>query len=450
VRAGTQSLDGEARIMTDTRSPNGEAKQMSVVGIIAEFNPFHNGHAEHLGGTLSHFSDCPIVGMSPRSLDGVSATERGALPHKKTIAVMSGNFVQRGEPAICDKFLRTKMALLAGVDIVIEIPVPYVVCGADYFARGSVALLAATGVVDALSFGSECGDIEAIKTAGRILAEEPPEYKQALRKGLDDGLSFAMARGLALRAVAPVGLDYYEDFFMQPNNTLAIEYCKALALLGSDMEVFTTHRKKGGASATKIRCSLFNGEPLNSEHVNREHGEPLSGEPSEYAKNFLPPEVMQILQSVKLTRLDDFTPIFRYLLYRGDFVLGEGLENRFKKYCGDFSSVSDFIAKVKTKRYTYTRLQRAVLGIILGISPPAEPQYLRVLGFRRQSADLLSQMVKKATLPVITSGAAMDKILNSGKGAMLAKELEAGDIYRCAAGVGGGYRSERAAELVII
>ncbi|MCL2456207.1 MAG: nucleotidyltransferase family protein [Defluviitaleaceae bacterium] len=434
---------------------------MNAVGIIAEFNPFHEGHAEHL-----------------RETKKISGRE-------KIIAAMSGNFVQRGEPAIVDKFLRTKMALVSGVDVVIEIPVPYVLCGADFFARAGVGLLAATGVVDALSFGSESGDIDAIKTAARVLAEEPDAYKKILHEELSRGKSFAAARGNALRETCgnddEVGKD--ENFFTKPNNTLAMEYCKALQLLKSPMEVFTTHRKSGGASATKIRKMLlsheknFYEENFSACEISKEKNfssyeifENLS------EKNFLPREIFEILREKnflpleekissheknfcekyftsrekKFVTLDDFSEIFRFVLFSRNFILGEGLENRFKKFCGDFDKISDFVAAVKTKRYTHTRLQRAVLRVILGIDAPVgDPQYIRVLGFRRESADLLGEITKKAALPVITNGAAIDEIF-SRCGDMLAKEFEAGDIFRCVSGARGGFRSERAAQIVIV
>jgi len=333
----------------------------------------------------------------------------------KVVAVMSGNFVQRGEPAIYDKWRRTRMALEAGVDIVLEMPVPYVVFGADYFARAGVGILAATGVVDVLSFGSECGDIKAIRDAGHVLAKEPTEYKTALRTKLDSGVSFATARGAALEACvknAPEGL------FTKPNNGLAMEYCKALHLLGDPMDVFTTHRKSGGPSATKIR--------------------------NEAKKNG------------KITELDDFSDIFRFLLYSRDFRLAEGLENRFINLCGEFIKISDIIAAVKTKRYTHTRLQRTVIQMLLDITSEAMAffeksggvQYIRVLGFRKESADLLGRIVKRATLPVITHGAIMDAVLDGEYGIaaakMLDKDLQAGDIYRCATRAMGGRRAERA------
>ncbi|MCL2225366.1 MAG: nucleotidyltransferase family protein [Defluviitaleaceae bacterium] len=398
---------------------------MKAVGVIVEFNPFHNGHGVHL--------------RESRELSG----------RDRIVAVMSGNFVQRGEPALCDKWRRTKMALLSGVDIVIEIPVPYVIAGADYFARAGVGLLAATGVVDALSFGSEAGDLSTIKEAGRVLAEEPPAYKNALREKLAQGASFATARGAALEAClgeTPDGL------LTKPNNGLAMEYCKALRLLGDPMEIFTTHRTSGGPSATKIRRAF------NVANDSAANTSPFR------IQDHLPPHALEILEAARkngeTATLNDFSSIFRYLLSTRDFDLGEGLENRFRKLNGDFATLSDFLSAAKTKRYTLTRLQRAALKIILNITAAdmahyenhGGAQYIRVLGFRKNSSNLLGEITKKATLPVITNGAAMDSILQSNTPAakLLAKELEAGDIYRTATNAPGGFRSERGNEIIIV
>jgi len=370
---------------------------MSTTGIIVEFNPFHNGHAAHI----------------------LETKQRTGCKH--VIAVMSGNFVQRGEPAIYDKWQRTKMALNQGVDIVIEIPMPYVISGADYFARASVKLLEATGIVDTLSFGSESGNLDEIKAAAEVLAKESPLYKEVLRKKLDAGLSFAAAKGAALTEC----LDEVSDGLLtKPNNGLAIEYCKALKLLGSTMQVMTTHRTPGGPSATKIRKELA-------------------------------------AQGTVVT-LDDFSHIFKYLLYTNEKAvanLGEGLGNRLRRLCGEFSKISDLLQAAKTKRYTYTRLQRAVLGMVLGVSSQdmdkydshGGVQYIRVLGFRKDAAGLVGEITRRATLPVITTGADIDKILQGGNLAakMLANELIAGDIYRVASGESGGQHSERKLGVVV-
>ncbi|MCL2286079.1 MAG: nucleotidyltransferase family protein [Firmicutes bacterium] len=388
----------------------------TTAGIIAEFNPFHNGHSTHISET--------------RQITGC----------KHVIAVMSGNFVQRGEPAICNKWQRTRMALLNGVDVVIEIPVQYVISGADYFARGSVGLLNAAGVIDALCFGSESGSLQEIIAAGHVLAEEPALYKQVLRDKLDKGASFAAAKGAALGACLG---EVDEGLLTRPNNGLAMEYCKTLRLLNSPMGVFTTHRQQGGPSATKIRQSLLAGQDI--------------GE-------CVPQNVKNILQNIpKFAQLDDFSDIFRYLLYtKTDAVnsLAEGLGNRFRRLCSDFSTISGLLGAVKTKRYTYTRLQRDVLKIILDILPQdmdtfdrhGGVQYIRVLGFRKEAAGIVGEMSRNASLPVITNGAAMDELLQTdGLGAkMLSQELMAGDIYRLISGESGGYCSERGAGIIIV
>ena len=379
---------------------------MKDVGIIAEFNPLHNGHVVHIEESKK-ISGC-----------------------EKVIAVMSGNFVQRGEPAIFNKWIRAEAALRLGVDVVIELPVCYCLCGADYFARGAVSLLANTGVISALSFGCECGDLEAIMRAADVLIDEPDEYKDVLRKKLSEGLSFAAARGGALEVCLK---DVPEGLFTKPNNGLGIEYVKALKLLGSSMKIFATHRKTGGPSATRIRKNLYDGIVLESE---------------------MPPESIKLLKG-KPAKLDDFSDIFRFLLFADSNALtfGEGLENRFRRMAGEFQKISDLLMAVKTKRYTLTRLQRIALRTILGIEDTCDmPGYIRILGFKKESQGLLSDITKKAKLPVITSGNEMGKLLNNGcvYGKTLAKELEAGDIYMIASHEKVKLRHERGIGIIII
>jgi len=415
---------------------------MKAAGVIVEFNPLHNGHIEHLRETTR-------------------ITQR-----EYTIAVMSGNFVQRGEPAICDKWRRTRMALLAGVDIVIEIPVSYVVSGADYFARAGVKLLAATGVVDRLCFGSESGDLEPIKEAGRVLAHEPGEYKAALKAALGRGMSFAAARGAALAAVlgdVPPGL------LDKPNNGLGMEYCKALWQMGWPMDVYTSYRGAGGPSATAIRKAVWSAdeaETLNPVVANeaRPSGPCTSCGLPHFARNYeaeyMPHYALNILQEAiradEIARLDDYSHVLNYLLFTKDVDMGEGLENRFRNLSHEHNRLTALLDAVKTKRYTYTRIQRAALGVVLGMQSAdlaayeaaGGPAYIRVLGFRRSAASLLSEMTRRATLPVIAHGKAMDE-LEGLAASMLAKEFEAGDIYRLAFGQPKGYRHERGMPIVV-
>ncbi|MCL2570956.1 MAG: nucleotidyltransferase family protein [Defluviitaleaceae bacterium] len=379
---------------------------MKAAGVIVEFNPLHNGHIEHLQETKRLTGQNHIIG------------------------VMSGNFVQRGEPALCDKWRRTKMALQAGVDIVIELPVPYVVSGADYFARGSIGLLAATGVVDSLCFGSESGEANLLKEAGRILAHEPDGYKSVLKQGLNRGLSFAAARGAALESALGTAP---EGFLTKPNNCLGMEYCKAIYLLGTSMGIFTSNRLGGGPSATAIRKEILTLKNLSAQ---------------------MPKYVQEILQDAinknEITKLDDYSEIFRFLLYTKEINMGEGLENRFRHYAREHPSLSSLMDAVKTKRYTYTRLQRAVISTVLRIEPNIKsPGYIRILGFKKSAAPLLGEMTRKATLPVITTGQGMDNLQGSAA-KMLATEFIAGDIYQMTMGKTCGYRHERGIPMVIL
>jgi len=376
-----------------------EMTQYSCAGVIVELNPLHNGHYTHIQET--------------KRLTG----------RDFVVAVMSGNFVQRGEPAIIDKWVRTQMALYAGADVVIELPLPYVLGGADYFARGAVQLLADTGVVDCLCFGSESGDVNAIKTGAKILATEPPIYKEALRKSLDAGSGFAAARGAALETalrentggtLVNTAIPLPPGLTSLPNNGLGMEYCKALALLGNPMEVYTTHRTAGGPSATAIRKAIHT-HGINAHEV----------------RNNMPDFAYEIFQKAFHTTgalsLDAFSDIFRYAINKIDVQpLDEGLHNRLRNASIQHKKLTDILLAAKTKRYTYTRLARAAMRVVLGITPPeTDPPYIRILGFRKLGAHLLGAIQQRARVPVFTHGANLPMPI-----AILAKEWEAGALYR--------------------
>lgn len=214
---------------------------MGILGIIVEYNPFHNGHLYHLQ-TSKELTKCDY-----------------------TIAVMSGNFVQRGEPAIVDKWKRTQMALKAGIDLVIELPVVYATSTAENFAYGAVKLLDSLKIVDCFSFGSEKGDLNELTKIAEILLEEPIYYRKALKEYLKSGITFAKARELALQKV--INNNEIEKILQTSNNILAIEYLKSLKKIGSSITPFTIKRKgslytslelKGEfASASSIRKHIF-------------------------------------------------------------------------------------------------------------------------------------------------------------------------------------------------
>lgn len=311
---------------------------MKILGIVAEYNPFHGGHLSHLKRS-EKISEADAV-----------------------VVIMSGNFVQRGEPALVDKWKRTKAALLAGADLVIELPLCCATASAGYFAKGAVTLLEKTGIVDCMCFGSECGDIEILKECAKALLTEDEQFKKRMRGYLKQGFSYPVARSKAV---------FETSLPDTPNNVLGIEYIKALMELESEITPYTVFRSSG--SAKEIRDTLKKG-----------------------SHNF--------------ADLNNLSSIFHYILRTkspselGSFLdVAEGLENRLKQCAKENYLISDIIASAKTKRYTYLRLQRVVLHMILGITKVCNPEYIRVLGFREKRANLLQMLERQARLPIVTN-----------------------------------------------
>lgn len=202
---------------------------MRVNGIIAEYNPFHNGHGYHID----------------------AAKKQNNADY--TIIAMSGNFMQRGEPALIDKYKRAEMALLNGADLVLELPAFYSASSAEFFARGGVTLLDKLGVVDSLCFGSECGDVDVLRRIAEILADEPEKYVSSLRRYIKDGLSYPTARTNALLEYDPT-LSNFHDVLSSPNNILGMEYIKTLILRKSSIQPVTT--KRIGSSYHDLRLGI--------------------------------------------------------------------------------------------------------------------------------------------------------------------------------------------------
>jgi len=380
-----------------------EGSKMNILGIIVEYNPFHRGHSSHL------------------------ERSKAATGCETVIAVMSGNFVQRGEPAICDKWTRTRMALEAGVDLVIELPLYYATGGAEYFARGAVTLLAATGLVNYLCFGSECADINAITDRAQILQYECEDRK--LKEYLRQGLSYPAAREKAYEKFTT--FDAKDGLLSKPNNILGVEYVKAIlglkTQLTTDIKACTVPRSPGAAK--NIRENLRNG-------ISAEQDMP----------NISWKILNESVENYGAAELDNLSATFQSIVRNKNFSqylhnyvgISEGLENRFVKYAQEYYWLSDILAAVKTKRYTYTRLQRAVLHIILDITKEclAEyensggPQYIRVLGFKRDRTDLLKTLERNASLPIVMN--LKNAILPELATQMLSEEVRSTDLYSLA------------------
>ena len=344
---------------------------MKSVGIIAEYNPFHNGHKWHLRQALQATdADC-------------------------SVAVMSGNFVQRGEPAVFDKWVRAEAAVREGVDLVLELPVVYSCAGAEFFARGALRILERLGSVDFLAFGAEESSLDKLREIAETVSEESDEFKDKIRASLRAGNSFAAARS---KAVAAAGRKGDAEILSAPNNILAVEYLKQLKLQKSQIRPVLIPRKgagyyeespeKGVAGAGKLRERMRKGDSI----------ENIGG--------FLPSESRKIFAGEKPVFSEAIYPYLIYLLTMTDagFLAGtdgvsEGLENRAVRAAAKAADYEDLIGLIKSKRYSRTSVQRMLMRMFLGIRAAdmeafeaCETSYARVLAFSDQGAKLIRRV----------------------------------------------------------
>ena len=353
---------------------------MNVIGVVGEFNPFHLGHEEHFKKSRAQVGeDAPVL------------------------CVMSGDFVQRGEPACFDKHVRARMALAAGADLVMELPLPWCVSSAERFALGAVGLLDGLGFVTHLSFGSEAGQLRPLKALAAAAAD--PDNLARIRGEMAGGMPFAAAREKVLAQVLGPAARLLES----PNNILAVEYLKALETLGSVMEPVTTARTESRhdcpsdeavRSAGQLRAMLAAGENI-AAYVPGPVAGMIAGEMAAGRG----PVTMERLDTAMMARLR--------LLTREDFCAlpdaTEGLGNRFYRAVHDEGTVMEALAAVKTKRYPLSRLRRMALCAALGIradTGAGTPPYARLLASTQRGRTLL----RGAKMPVVTKPAAVKEM----------------------------------------
>mgnify|MGYP003294236980 CR=1 FL=1 len=352
---------------------------MRIAGIIAEYDPFHKGHAAHIAAT--------------RAENGGNTTH--------VVAVISGNFTQRGEPALLSKFHRAEMALAAGADLVLELPLPWAMAPAETFARGGVAMLDALGCVDVLSFGSECGDIAILKQLATV--SKHPSYQDTLRNALADGIPYAVASQAAASALLG---DDAAARLSTPNNTLGIEYIRAATDLNANFDFFTLQRQgalhhetapnQGFAAASLLRKWIREGDVEQDTNYMPEHTAPILFGSHAQGKTATSTHV---LETALLARLRTMTPL--------DFAslpwLSEGLENRLYRSSRDAANYTDLLAELKTRRYPMARLRRVLWAALLGLSMrdcEGLPPYIRVLGMTKRGREILN--AASPTLPILT------------------------------------------------
>ena len=383
-----------------------------ITGIIAEYNPFHNGHAYQL--------------EQARLLTGCDFL----------VVIMSGDYVQRGAPAVFDKYTRTRMALACGADLVLELPVACSCASAEFFASGAVSLLDGLGCVDFLCFGSESGDLQSLMEPARILAKESPVFQEALRRGLSLGLSFPAARKEAFRACAS-----NPDILDLPNNILGIEYLKALLQRESILKPVTIKREGQGYHDTLLDSGFASASGIR--RFLKQEEAPLSALPA--LKESLPDPVMEVLKDTLAHTLpvweEDFSMLLRYELLRqsaSDLTryadISPDLGRRLKNCADKFSSFSEFVALVKTKDVTYTRITRALFHILLNLTGEdtrnsvAMP-YARILGFRKDHSRILGLLKENSRIPIIPKAADYKTYLTPDLQPLFEKDLFAANLY---------------------
>lgn len=388
-----------------------------AVGIIAEYNPFHKGHEYQI--------------QQAKEQTGANIA----------IILMSGDFVQRGTPAIFAKHQRTAMALLGGADIVFELPSFYACGSAEYFSSGAVSVFNALNSIDFLCFGSESGEIDTCRFLGKLLADEPKLYKEKLRSFLKQGLSFPAARKSALAEyLKEKGIPFSEDFLDTPNNILGIEYCKSLAAQNSSIVPVTIKRIGSSYHETSLSSEYPSASAIRRELIAAWNTQKFL---SDTLKNAQPPAVKDylcaLLENETFLIEDDFSLLLKYELMKNTpeslcafSDMSPDLARRIYHHLNTFETFTQFAEQLKTKELTYTRICRALLHVLLNIPsdlPAISPAYVRLLGFKKESSSFLRILQKNSDIPIITKAADYKKLLPKEAHSLFEKDLFASNLY---------------------
>lgn len=398
---------------------------MKTAAIIAEYNPFHNGHQYQIEET--------------RRRTGADFI----------LVLMSGDFVQRGAPALCNKYIRTKMALSGGADLVIELPSLYALSSAEFFAGGAIALLNQLNVVDILSFGSESGNLSLFEKCSGTIIEHAEQITTIIQDKLKQGISFPSARADAMSNFFSPDADADEQsaLFFHPNNILGIEYCKALLAAKSPIRPFTLKREDDGYHNTSV--SGHSAKYISASSIRNA----LTQNP-EIIAGYVPSEVYRLIIENGLPASHLNEDAFSMLLY---YKLLTEKEQGFSTYLDCTPDLSDKICKklpeyttftgfchlLKTKELTYTRLSRVMMHILLNIKTPAffrppffsrelYAPYARLLGFKKEAAPLLSAIKKSSSIPLLSKPADAGSLLSKEAFSMLQQDIFCASVYESA------------------
>lgn len=374
---------------------------MKLAGIVSEYNPFHNGHAFL-----------------------ISKLRQNGMTH--IAVVMSGNFVQRGDTAFLSKNARTRQALLCGADLVVELPLPWALAGAEKFAFGGVSLLASLGA-DMIGFGSECGSVESLKKTADALSS--PLLRDEMQRELAEGKTFAAARQAAVKRLFDPKT---AELLREPNNILGIEYLKAIQKIGCEIMPFTVERAGTGHDVKETSGSFASSSQIRQ----------LAAAEEGYSA-FMPQEAWQILKDeiegqkapAALSRIETAILARLRTMQKEDFShlpdISEGLGNRIYAASRNACSMEELYRLIKTKRYPLARIRRIVLSAFLNLPaklPCEEPPYIRVLGINKSGGEILQRAKAVSKIPIISRSSDLISLDQNAK-TVFNLENRAADLY---------------------
>lgn len=395
---------------------------MNLLGLIVEYNPFHNGHKYHL----------------EKSKEITNATH--------TVAIMSGSFLQRGEPALFDKYTRAEMAVKNGVDLVIELPTLYACQSAEIFSHGAVATLNSLNCVNSLCFGSEEGNIDILQTISEILVKEPSDFKTTLKNFLDEGIVFPVARSKALyeyiknNHLLELSEDELQQVLNSSNNILGIEYIKSLIKLNSSIKPYTITRIASKYNSTDIESNICSATAIrNSLKDNTD---------LKLIENVVP---LHTFNEINHKINTNFNPVFDYMFYdllsstiirdvdnlTKYFEVNEGIENKIYSNVFTSKNLEELINSTKSKRYTMTKIKRTLNNILLGINRDDvikvkdldRVPYIRILAFNNKGREIIKKIKTSSNIEIITKFSKISHVDDPIFDTLIKYDLKSSNMY---------------------
>jgi predicted nucleotidyltransferase len=388
---------------------------MTVAGIVAEYNPFHNGHKTQIEYIKSNLGVDYVV------------------------IVMSGNFTQRGTPAMMDKYARTEIALNSGADLVLELPLYYSVSSAEYFGSGAVALLDKLGVVNYLCFGSESGNIDIISDVAKILNTKSGQLDSLIKTKIKQGLSYPVARSQAIGEIIPNSYEHV-DAMNYPNNILGIEYIKAINKRKSSMIPYTNKRVGSGYHARMVSNTLSSALAIRQSVESNKSIKMISELVPDYCYKYMDENYNKTFPVWS----NDISSMLKYKLlldagkgYTEYVDVNKDLSDKIKKNLNKYVSFEQFCDLLKSKDVTYARVSRCLIHILLNIKKDNLKKfvandyamYARILGLKKEASPLLNAIKKESKIPLISKLADARNILDEDAMKMLESDIEAAHIY---------------------